>query len=116
MGLACGKIGQTVGDSLPCYVDLGGNLPPVAFDKYVTVAPMLVAGSYPDRMRAWRFFPAARLPRICVPVPAVIPGNPYMARARTDGSVFPDGNRRSQLNHNLCMGWTYTKSEPEQCG
>lgn len=72
--------------------------------EYITVMPMVIPRSYPDSVLAWRNFPAPWLPHIGIATPTLITRNPYMPAAGRDGSVFPDGDRRSELNYNILCG------------
>jgi hypothetical protein len=90
------------------------SLSPVTLYKYVSVAPVNIAGSDPNRTRVRRFFPPAFFPNVSMAVPTMVSGNPDMPGARANGSALMDGYRRSELNHDFRMYRNYPKRKSEQ--
>ena len=92
-------------------------LPPMAFYKYVTVTPVSISRSHPHCMLPWWDFPTALLPCVGMTIPSMVAANPNMPAAWSGAAVLPNGNRRPELNDNLCRsGRAYSKSNSTQCG
>ena len=77
------------------------RLSPAAFDEDPAVVAMRPARGYPDCVRTWRDVPAARLPNVGAPVPAVITADPDVIPAGTYYAMFNNGAGRGYLNYNL---------------
>jgi hypothetical protein len=90
-------------------------LPPVAFGVNVPVMAVRVSGSNPYRMGAWRLFPPARLPVICVSFIVVVSAYPDMVPAWTGGAMLMDANRGTKFYDDLRMS-RYPKRKPKQRG
>jgi hypothetical protein len=75
-----------------------------------------VSGSDPYSMGAWRVFPPALLPVICVSVIVVVSAYPDMIPAWTRGAVFVDADRGPKLYDDLRIGRYYAKGKTKQSG
>src|ERR1700722_16853199 len=91
------------------------QLPLAAFDEDVPVAPMLVSGSHPYGMFTRRNVPSSRLPDIGPAIPAVIPGDPDVPRARSVRAVLVNADRWAQLYHYLrSLGRSDPQGDPNE--
>jgi hypothetical protein len=68
-----------------------------------------VTGSNPNRMGAWRRFPAARLPTVGIAIPAVVSAYPDVSPARSHGSMLANTNRGTKLDDDFRMSGHYCK-------
>jgi hypothetical protein len=67
-------------------------------------------------MGAWRLFPPAFLPVICVSVIAVVSAYPDVVPAWTRRAVFVNANRWPKLYDDLRTGRYYPKGKAKQSG
>lgn len=68
-----------------------------------------VTGSNPNRMGAWRRFPAARLPTIGIAIPAVVSAYPDVSPAWSNTTMLPNTNGGTKLDDNFRMSGYYRK-------
>ena len=92
------------------------KLPPAPFRIKIPVMAVCVSGSDPYRMGAWRLFPPARLPVICVSFIAVVSAYPDVVPAWTRRAVFVNTNRWPKLYDDLRIGRYYPKGKAKQSG
>jgi hypothetical protein len=73
-------------------------LSPVAFDKYVVVAPMVPTMIHPMRMRTGRRYPYTRCPHVRVSIPTMVAPLINIARLRRAAPCLHYGARRRHLH------------------
>ena len=96
------------------FAGIAMELPPVAFRIHIPVMAASVSGGNPSRTGAWRLFPSARLPVICVSFIVVVSADPDMISAWASRTMLPDTDRGAKLYDDFRMGRNYPKSEAKQ--
>jgi hypothetical protein len=77
------------------------RLPPAALDKHVAIVPVLPTRCNPHGTFAGRKLPASRLPDVGAAIPAMISGNPYVARPWPNRPVLHDRSRGRDSHDDL---------------
>lgn len=95
------------------------TLAPMSFHQNPSSIPMDPAMRYPMSVRAGRHFPSSRHPDISTAIPAVISGDPDIARAGRWDACLNDWMRRPHSNHhflpNCSDSYDTCEQNPHQC-